>query len=1573
MFLKWPVEATPLFMVERTPKVDDDDEYEEIEEEYEVEVDEHGNETIVEHYANGNGNHQDDDEEEEVEYEEVEEEEEEEEEETEYVEGEQEDDIEPILNYTRLGHGVTEILKKDAASCMAVHPKFIVLGTHWGSITIHDFEGDEIKRFDSHTATITEVAIDPSGDYIASCSEDGKVVINPFDKSGETLAFSYLRPITAIALDPEFSHKNTRQFVTGGKGGQLILNSKGWFRTKETILHQGEGPIYAIKWSGAFIAWANDAGVKIYDCSTNTRIAHIPRKEGSPRGELYRCCLCWEKADTLIIGWAKSVEVIQIIERIDTTTGNITKMAQITNQFATKYWISGIAPFGEDLVILGYKDGAVEGSSDNTSMASATPKMSSPNGNSTGAWNQGRVDQADKPSIYIVSRKTNCAITTDHLNVNGYEHYKAPDYRLDYNTAESIFYIVCPKDVVTAKPRNLEDHLKWLMDKNRYDEALDEVEKDMRTVKSLPAIRIKEIGERYMEYLLERKDINKAASLCPKICQRDQDLWEKWVFRFLKLGDLQPLCPYIPIGNPTLSAAIYEMFLNHFLQKDPNAFLKIVTEWPSNLYNIQAIITAVEDYLTIHKNETIMIAQAQLYTYDNQLDKTLDIFLKLKRGNVFELITQNDKLFDSIQNKVSLLIDYDKHEAIRLLVSNTDRIPIKVVVGQLGNKLEYVHLYLHTLFLKDARIGSEFHELQVTLYADYDKSLLLPFLRNSIHYNLDNAYKVCKQRELYAEMVYILSRMGSAKEALDLILDKLRNIKDAIEFVEQQKDNDLWTYFINKSITNPLYVSELLENIGSHIDPIKLIQQIPDSMVIQNLKDRLIKILSDYNLQMSLREGCKEILKSDCVYLAETHLDALKCGHSMEEYTKCATCSQSIITIKPDCAVILYFCNHTYHTKPTISNVIVKNSKKSLVIEGTGYGTQVSNLKVSVLYPSLDDSPGLLIQTLVVSAITDSTVNIDLGAAANAKTASLLAYSGSRCEFQIGYMDGPTVSDNFSFKVRPVITSVSAVPTTTAKKITIGGENLNAYSSKNQDLTGIISPQLQISACENVNNIVDSMICMVSASNSQGNSTYYLSLDGANSNQFYIPCINSIVASQDALKVIGFGFTLESSKFMINNVSTSILNITVAADGIQTVYIANDTLVADVATPVYATDGEYISNTQSVTRVTPPTPKPTDSPTPIPTVPSSSPTPSPSDETDTPAPTPSPTDEIPHPATTTVEKIGSQASKQGTLLISKPTISSVSVKNSKKSLVIEGTGYGTQVSNLKVSVLYPSLDDSPGLLIQTLVVAAITDSTVNIDLGAAANAKTASLLAYSGSRCEFQIGYMDGPSVSDNFSFKVRPVISSVSAVPTTTAKKITLRGDNLNAYNSKNQDCTGISSPQLQISACENVNNIVDSMICMVSASNSQGNSTYYLSLDGVNSNQFYIPCINSIVASQDALQILGFGFTLESSKFMINNVSTSILNITVAADGIQTVYIVNDTLVADVATPVYATDGEYISNTQSVTRVTPPTEYPETPEPTVSEDMNFSVPPEPEESASSPLLFYLCYLQILAIVIVL
>ena len=98
----------------------------------------------------------------------------------------------------------------------------------------------------------------------------------------ETQVLDFRRPVRCVALDPDYSKSSSRRVVSGGMAGQLILNERGlshfgvlmigWFGNSETILHSGEGPIYAISWKGQYIAWANDSVTKLSQQSTDERV-----------------------------------------------------------------------------------------------------------------------------------------------------------------------------------------------------------------------------------------------------------------------------------------------------------------------------------------------------------------------------------------------------------------------------------------------------------------------------------------------------------------------------------------------------------------------------------------------------------------------------------------------------------------------------------------------------------------------------------------------------------------------------------------------------------------------------------------------------------------------------------------------------------------------------------------------------------------------------------------------------------------------------------------------------------------------------------------------------------------------------------------------------------------------------------------------------------------------------------------------------------------------------------------------------------------------------------------------------
>ena len=54
----------------------------------------------------------------------------------------------------------------------------------------------------------------------------GRVVINSL-YSPDVQSFNYKRPVKAVALEPEFSKKSTRHFVSGGMAELLNMSGKG--------------------------------------------------------------------------------------------------------------------------------------------------------------------------------------------------------------------------------------------------------------------------------------------------------------------------------------------------------------------------------------------------------------------------------------------------------------------------------------------------------------------------------------------------------------------------------------------------------------------------------------------------------------------------------------------------------------------------------------------------------------------------------------------------------------------------------------------------------------------------------------------------------------------------------------------------------------------------------------------------------------------------------------------------------------------------------------------------------------------------------------------------------------------------------------------------------------------------------------------------------------------------------------------------------------------------------------------------------------------------------------------------
>ncbi|XP_010488571.1 PREDICTED: vacuolar protein sorting-associated protein 41 homolog [Camelina sativa] len=802
-----------------------------------------------------------------------EEEEDEEEEEEEAEENGDEAEEEPRLKYQRMGGNVPSLLSNDAASCIAVAARMIALGTHDGTVHILDFLGNQVKEFRSHTAPVNDLNFDDEGEYIGSCSDDGSVVINSLFTDDEKVKFDYHRPMKAISLDPDYTKNQLKRFVAGGLAGNLYMKSKNWFGgSTDQVLHSGEGPIHSVKWRGSLIAWANDAGVKVYDTAKKQRVTFIEKPRGSPRPEALLPHLVWQDDTILVIGWGTSVKIASIksdqqkpgtYRQIQMSSVN---QVDIVASFQTSYYISGIAPFGDSLVILAYIP--IEG--DGEKEFSTTTTVS-------------RQGNAQRPEVRIVSWN-NDELTMDALPVHGFEHYKAKDYSLAHAPFpgssygggqwaagdEPIYYIVSPKDVVIAKPRDAEDHINWLLQHGFHEKALAAVEAGEGRTEL-----VDKVGAGYLDHLIVERKYAEAASLCPKLLRGSASAWERWVFHFAQLRQLPVLVPYMPTDNPRLKDTVYEVALVA-LATNPSyhkELLSAVKSWPRSVYSALTVISAIEPQLnTSSMTDALKEALAELYVIDGQYQKAFLLYADLLKPEVFDFI-EKYSLHEAIRGKVVQLMLLDCKRATVLFIQNRDLIPPSEVVRQLlkaSKKCDtryYLYLYLHALFEVSHDTGRDFHDMQVELYAEYDTKMLLPFLRSSQHYKLEKAYELCVKKDFLREQVFVLGRMGNAKQALAVIINKLGDIEEAVEFVSLQHDDDLWEELIKQCLNKPEMVGLLLEHTVGNLDPLYIVNMVPNGLEIPRLRDRLVKIVTDYRTETSLRHGCNDILKTDIVNL----------------------------------------------------------------------------------------------------------------------------------------------------------------------------------------------------------------------------------------------------------------------------------------------------------------------------------------------------------------------------------------------------------------------------------------------------------------------------------------------------------------------------------------------------------------------------------------------------------------------------------------------------------------------------------------------------------------------------------
>ncbi|KAF3910805.1 hypothetical protein ABW20_dc0103258 [Dactylellina cionopaga] len=187
-------------------------------------------------------------------------------------------------------------------------------------------------------------------------------------------------------------------------------------------------------------------------------------------------------------------------------------------------------------------------------------------------------------------------------------------------------YISSPYDCIFATERGKKDRLNWLLDRHRFAEAWNLVDKfpdiisesaieddtdeegddtdDMsitennKNLYSAPAKEKRRIGELWLGELMRDQKWEEAAEVSEKVLDTSPR-WESWIWAFLKAGKVREITPHVPIKmlRPPIPTAIYELILSTYLEDDWAMFEALIQTWPGELYDNNAIAKIVEKKL----------------------------------------------------------------------------------------------------------------------------------------------------------------------------------------------------------------------------------------------------------------------------------------------------------------------------------------------------------------------------------------------------------------------------------------------------------------------------------------------------------------------------------------------------------------------------------------------------------------------------------------------------------------------------------------------------------------------------------------------------------------------------------------------------------------------------------------------------------------------------------------------------------------------------------------------------------------------------------------------------------------
>ena len=430
------------------------------------------------------------------------------------------------------------------------------------------------------------------------------------------------------------------------------------------------------------------------------------------------------------------------------------------------------------------------------------------------------------------------------------------------------------------------------------------------------------IGEMWLQQLVSASQWEEAGRVAGKVLGTSSR-WERWVWTFAEADKFDEITPFIPSGaDSALPGVVYEVVLGYYVKVDPGRLKELLDDWDLalGLYDIGTISRAVESRLANDEDDVsegtedwrlLTECLAKLYLADGKFKEALRCWISVQNAEEAFRLLKEEKVLDGIaeEDVPGLLmlrvtpelmkgdslrdLDHATEEAVSFLVEEAlrgtlmPRSVIEVLHRKGDNFKPFLYFYLrglwhgssannteqkhqprgkfdHLLIDQGHALVEDHADLALDLFAEYDRALLMTFLRASSVYSFDKATAICERMQYIPELVYVFSKTGQTKRALMLIIDELGDVQQAMEFAKENPDlwDDLLDYSMDKPYKPP-FIRGLLEEAGTAIDPIKLVKRIPEGVEIEGLKQGIQKLMREYDVQFDISEGVARVLRGE--------------------------------------------------------------------------------------------------------------------------------------------------------------------------------------------------------------------------------------------------------------------------------------------------------------------------------------------------------------------------------------------------------------------------------------------------------------------------------------------------------------------------------------------------------------------------------------------------------------------------------------------------------------------------------------------------------------------------------------